>query len=331
MINHDQEKRLIQVLRLLALISIICAHVAEIPDYSNTINQVFSLALDSIGTIGVGIFLLISGYLFSMNKYSLNVFIVKKIRNIIIPWFFLGTIDFLYVALRKGGLTLANWILTLTVNSHMYYLTVLILLYILFWKIKDNINMIIFMIFLSIVSISLTSFGYLTINPYINPFNWAIYFTIGLLIRKYQVLSIIVQVCQRFSIFFLIAYLSIFSFFIFNGISIRYWMKGGIILELLAITVNIGIASYLLNTTIIDQVYSFSDKSYAIYLLHMPFAGIISNIFSRFNSWYLTPFRPLIVLLLTALTIFLIQGIGNKIGISKYIDLLFGFRKKRIY
>lgn len=51
-------------LKGLAIFSVICAHMADLPDTANAANTLCANFVKSIGCLGVPVFLLISGYLF---------------------------------------------------------------------------------------------------------------------------------------------------------------------------------------------------------------------------------------------------------------------------
>ena len=87
----------VNILRFLAILSVICAHVST--DSSSYAN----LVVRSCGTVGVGLFFFLSGYFFYYNKKDFIFFWKTKFKTIIVPWLFCGTIDWLYVVLRKGG------------------------------------------------------------------------------------------------------------------------------------------------------------------------------------------------------------------------------------
>ena len=324
-VSEFNERKFIYILKALALFSIVTAHVGTITN-NTPISIIYSLILSSIGSIGVGLFFLISGYLFSKSNKSFRIFSKTKLTTIIIPWFFCGTILFLYVALRKGDLNLYNWFITITVHSHLYFLSVLMVFYFIFWRLKNNLYFLLYNIGLSIISISLTGLGWVPIYPYINPFNWSIYFILGMLIKKYDLLEKIAVFCKKWFLYISGIYALIFIIYLFNGVAITYWKYASIIAELAAIAFVFGVAFYCLNFQKVNSIVYIGKMSFSIYLLHTAFAGIFTNIFSRFNLWYLSILIPFIVIILTIAGIEFGRWISRKIKVNRILDLLIGVR-----
>lgn len=310
--------------------SIVCAHVSVVSKDTNTFNRTSGLILDSLGSIGVGIFLLISGYLFFNNKKSLTVFFKAKIKTIFIPWVFCGTLNFLYIALRKGGLDFINWLLALTQNSHLYYLSVLVLSYLLFWRLKNENWFLILMIVLSVISIKLTGLGVLKVNPYTNPFNWSIYFSFGILLKKYNLLEKTAMISEKYFLTISLLYLSTLAIYVYNGTYISYWAYAPIIAEIIAIGAFMGFSMFFIDNKSNKILLKLGKMSFAIYLLHMPFAGMLINIFNHYNLWYLTFFRPFIVILITVSGIEIVRYLFEKIHKKNLLYTLIGLNRNSI-
>ncbi len=321
------ERDYIFVVKAFALLSIVAAHVATVPQNTPPWNVLLGNMLSSIGSIGVGVFFLFSGYLYFRTTKTFYQFFYSKIRTILIPWSFCGTLLFLYVALRKGGLNFYNWFTTLTVFSHLYYLTVLMIFYLLFWKLRNNNRFLIVISCLSVISITLTGQELLDIYPYINPLNWAIYFILGLLIRKYNLLEKLALFCKKWLAIICSIYVFILMVYLSIGIYISYWKHAAIIAELFAIALVLGVSSYCSGTKKANWFVYLGKMSFSVYLLHTPFAGIITNFFNRFHLWYFTLFRPFIVILMTLTGIEMVRYLSKKIKVNKIADILLGVYK----
>lgn len=134
--NHmSLDDRTLWRLKGLAIISVVCAHCniqidgPYIPYMRNI--------LTNVGSIGVGIFFLLSGYFFYRSPIPLNEFVRKTIKRLVVPWLLAGTCVWLYVALRKGGLGLSEWFLyVLGVNSAFYFMTDLLVLQVVFYVLE---------------------------------------------------------------------------------------------------------------------------------------------------------------------------------------------------
>ncbi|SEW39805.1 acyltransferase family protein [[Clostridium] fimetarium] len=327
MINIDifQERDCIYIMKAIALYSVVSAHVGIISN-NTFFGILFSLILSSIGSIGVGIFFLISGYLFLNTNKTTTQFLSAKVSTIIIPWIFCGTLLFFYVALRKGGVNIYNWVSTLMVHSHLYYLTILMIFYLLFWKLKNNLCFLLFNMFLSIISIVLTGLDLIPIYPYINPFNWSIYFILGLLIKKYHLLEKLVLFCKKWFLCITSIYFLFLIIYLINGVSISYWKYASFIAELVAMAFVFGASYFCLMLKKANWLVDIGKISFSLYLLHMPIAGIITNLFNRFELWYFTLFIPIIVIIITIAGIQTFRFISRKIKVNKIFDILIGYR-----
>lgn len=321
------ERNYIFLVKAFGLFSIVSAHVAPVGVNTFLPNMIFGNILNSIGTIGVGVFFLLSGYLYFQTTKTFLLFFLSKIKRIIVPWFFCGTLLFFYVAFRKGGINFLNWFVTLTVYSHMYYLTILMFFYLLFWYLKKSLRFLVFLSLLSIISITLAGQGIPDIYPYINPLNWALYFILGLVIKRNNLLEKLALFCKKWFLIISSAYVAILIIYLMNGLYISYWKYAAIIAELLAIAMIFGVASYCTNKKIVIWMTYLGKMSFSIYLLHTPLAGIVTNLFNRFELWYLTLFRPIIVIIMTVIGIEIIRISSKKFKINKMVDILLGVYK----
>lgn len=182
----------IYIIKAFAIFSVVCAHSASIPYNFGYKNQLISSILNSFGSIGVPIFFLISGYLLNKNKRTFKEFFKRKITSIFLPWIFCETIVWLYVVLRKGGVSFLSWLsFLLGINHSTYYLTVLTIFFVVYFYLNRFNSFLIITGLISIISIVTTNLGVnninaMTLTPYLNPINWMLYFSIGIVINKYR-------------------------------------------------------------------------------------------------------------------------------------------------
>jgi len=136
--NNDIERRSIYLIKAYAIITVICAHTSITP---KGVSPYIGLILSNIGTIGVVIFFVLSGYLFFDNQDKFLKFLVKK-KQIIIPWIFCGVL--VYIVTQFGGsqseeLSIKNMFLYLVGwYSSLYYLSILLVSYLVFFKLKKS-------------------------------------------------------------------------------------------------------------------------------------------------------------------------------------------------
>lgn len=198
-------------LRGLAIISVLCAHSSFVT--SNSSWAIFnSRLLLLIGLIGVPIFFINSGYFFFKRKpISYGSFIIKKMVKILIPWIILTSIVYLYIILRKPDSSFLRYAkFIIGIGNYTYFLTVLLLIYLIFLKIKFTNLVIAIGSAISLISIFLTSTGNLTfIDPYINPLNWLIYFLAGVILSKNNLLMPLIRSLEPLKYYMLILLLII--------------------------------------------------------------------------------------------------------------------------
>lgn len=326
--QFDEEK-FIYIVKAFAIFSVICAHCGNIPHEFSQINQVFSNIIRSIGSIGVPIFFVISGYLMGKKDTTFKSFFKTKISRIIIPWIICGTAVYFSIFLRKGGISIISWIdFILGSHGYLYFLSILIFFYFLYFFFQKNTVFLILTILLSVISNIATNLNmldnlYTYITFYTNPFNWMIYFSAGLLINKYKSMENVIFLLNKLYSLFLLLFIGWGFIIIFSGDVLSYWRIYFLLFELISIGIIFWLAFILCknkNTLLV----LLGKESFSIYLIHMPFAGVIANLLNRIDLWWTTPFRPFIVLMLTVVFIFIYQHITTKLNISKTANTLIG-------
>lgn len=319
--------RKLDTIKFFAILSIICAHVSPVTN-NNTIYQKISLLLDSLGCLGVGVFFLISGYLFYQNKETFTEFMKKKVTQIIVPWVFVGTIVYVSVFYFQNNLSFINYINFLVGNgSYLYYLTVLMILYIIYFKLRENKKFIYISTILSIFSIILTIvFGYNQFS-YLNIFNWMLYFNLGVILNKWKLYSKFCKTCSRTFKINTILLLCIFGFSLVTNKAIGYWSWHGPVTIFINIMVLFGInlQSISKNSHLNMLIEYIGTNSLAFYLVHMSIAGVIVRITNYANSIVLIAIRPLIVLVITLFVIYVYDIMIKKMKIKK-LNVLIGIR-----
>lgn len=330
-----QARQYIYLLKAFAIFSVVCAHTAVEPQNGSQVDHVIIYILNSIGTMGVPIFFIISGYLYFGNERTVKDFWRRKCRTVVIPWFFCESIVWLYVVLRKGGITFTAWLkYILGINNTTYYLTVLILFYALFWRLKAYKAVLIGSIILS--GISLLGLGWgnslaaqwnrLTITPYLNIFNWMAYFALGMLLKKKECLEALAVFSKKIlpiSVPLLVMDLCAHYYYSFPW---TYFSKYAILNITLQVLVVMGIC-YLLSMKRMKNLAVVGEYSYTIYLLHGLGAGGVVWITARIGSNILILARPVIVILLVLFGIWIVKKICERLKFVKDVPkVLIGLR-----
>lgn len=301
----ESESRRIDMIKAMSIFSVICAHCNAVPQTSSAWNVTVHYFLNAIGTIGVGVFFAVSGYLLAKQPViSFSAFMVKKARRLVPAWIILGTMVYLYVAVRKWGVTPLGWLgFLLGRGSYLYFVPVLFCLYaagyiVRYLKItgggySKTANLC--MMAVSVMSNIMTYTGFFS-ETYAaaNPCNWYVYFGIGMILadEAFQMPGWVYILCS-------IAASAVMIWVSFRHRWLNYWTPGFVLFELAAgISVN-GTAKALLHAAGSSRLCGIGKQTLFLYLAHMPVAGIMANLCGRIDSWALTLLRPFFVLAVT--------------------------------
>lgn len=321
--NEYNEKDYVLILRALAIFSVICAHVTDASQ------GLPNLIISSLGTYGVGVFFILSGYFFFNEKRLFTAFVRRKINTILIPWFFCGSLDWLYVVLRKGGISLDGWLSSIFIHSHYYYLTVLMLCYGVTWMIRRNRKARFFVLCVSLVSIWMTGKGLIHVYPYVNVLNWIGYFIIGIEVADHNCLKKFSEIMDQ-GLWWLAA-LCIFavSWVVFEGYSVSYWYHGTLfaIVPLMLLCFGCARRIQLFGNLKLKVLLTGVGKiSFSIYLVHMPFAGVFKYIVDRMGGGMLQMLLPFAVLFAVAGLIACILLLPFKQSVKNIFGMILGVR-----
>jgi len=327
------KNRIIYVLKGLAILSVISAHCGNRYEL-NSVTTVMNQLLSCFGTIGVPVFFLLSGYLFHNTKKIADI-LKSKFTGIVVPWIATGLLIWLYETLKKGIVYSGNpvaWLLG--IGNYLWYLPVLICYFLVFYFVRSKKTAVLVLVLGLAYHIFRYDcrFAFLEIDSRYEILNNILcqlpFFSLGFLIQKTESFDKCILFFKKKKIFWtLISTIIICCALYVNKGSIYYnsqffliYALGFIILFLiLALTISAGIENLLVQT---------GKVSFFIYLVHMPIAGLISNIFSRVDVLlYFVFLQPLITLgILLAFTRF-IALVGRKWNL-KYFYKVVGLNEK---
>lgn len=312
------------ILRFIAIFSVVCAHSSVSLSNANNMIVNANRFLQISGTFGVPLFFFISGF-FYISTFDMS-FIVRKIKTVIIPWFFVETIVWLYVVLRKGGINFYSWLNFIIGNGHStYYLTVLMILYLIYSRNRRSIFKIFIIVLLSLFSNYLTYLNLFTsINPFLNVFNWSIYFSLGLLVFQFRCFEKICAFSSKFLFVSILIFLSLIFFQIQNEISIYYWGKFALINNFLFIFVSIGISAKISDFDLFKKI---GKESFSIYLMHELLVGTVIYLTELNPNWIIVIIRPLVVILILHFFMMLVKTCSRKYSNFGIFKDLLGIRE----
>lgn len=329
--NYD-EREYIYILKFFAIFSVVCAHSTSRIENLRGINYIISSVFSSIGSIGVPIFFIISGYLFNKSKKKILPFFKGKIRTIFMPWIICETVVWFYVVIRKGGISLVSWLnFMVGVRHSTYYLTVLIIFYILYFYLQNNdiflgVTSIISIISIVTTSIGVNMFNTIMITPYLNIFNWMLYFSIGIFINRYNLMKTIAIFSRKVLIVTIVLFLIDLYLHISVGDVFSYWSRLSILNTIISIFVINGITLILLNRKV-RLIGKIGEMSFSIYLLHELVVGLIVKVASIFNLWYITILTPGLVMAIVIFGIYIYSFIAKKLKCEKIALMAIGAKK----
>lgn len=197
----------IDKLKLFAILSVVSAHVGAVNEGTNMANALASNLLAYVGTMGVPVFFIISGYLFSKNDKSFRDFWAGRFISVMMPWFFCETGLWLFVVIRKGGISVISWIKFIVgFQSTTYYLTLLLVFYLVFWKVKNKPTILMITGIFSVMQLICTGWNIYPVAEwgrafgtlYLNPFHFMVYFVVGILLGEYNIWNYFGELCLKY-------------------------------------------------------------------------------------------------------------------------------------
>lgn len=330
--NMNQDtSNLILVLKALAIYCVVCAHTASVSDVASFQNKMAGSLLNYLGTMGVPVFFVVSGYLFQNNKKAFAEFWKRKLILLFIPWFFCETMLWFYIVIRKGGIGIRQWFFFIIGYKHTtYYLTVLIVFYLIFWWLKKDWQLYM-ATFISIVSMLSTEWGiginflnHLFGTFYLNPLNWMSFFVLGIFISKRKALDKLANIAWR-----ILPFLFTFSVFYFalheNREALFYFSKFSFVGHMINILLFLGIGYGILKCNRIMAIMVLIGRySFSIYLLHQFVVGFLVKISNYGDFVILTLLRPIITIMIVMMIILIFGKLtSNKVY---WMNILMGVR-----
>lgn len=284
------------------------------PAHSISGNDFMPYLFNIMGLVGVPIFLMLAGYFEYCSKTSLS----KKVNRTLIPLMIWGTLTFLlHIFKTQEEAHLKDYLMWIYgCGSWLYFVPVLLWCQIMLRLLdKDWI-----WILVGFVSTSLSVFDIIPYNfvftPYVNPFNFIIYFCAGRLIRKYHFIDFI---SDKPLVWTAVSILVMTLFLIIT--EPLYWTPWTWVFS-----VALFCFLYLLfNKCTPNWLIQIGMMSYVIYLCHMQIAGFIHFSFSFLWGTPLEIVKVFVAFAMVCLFCYFLKFVLKRFGFVKLINLL-GFR-----
>lgn len=310
--------------RVLALLSVVSAHISLPETFAGNL-------FGRIGSIGVIAFIIMSGYFYNTDKYpNVTGLIADKFVKLIVPWVFMASVVFAYdTILGHKPFSFINYFKWIIGNgTYFYYMTVLVLCYLIFFK--TNRIILYISVFINAVSLLFTAtriiapvISAIHITNYLNVFNWIGFFAIGLLLRKAEPDKIYVFFLKYRWLIIAAYNMALVMLLIFENIKADYFSYIGPVYELLGVAAIFSLST--LDLCRYKITIALSNSSFTVYLVHIMFIALIDDYFLLTAVTRLL--MPLTVVLLAFAVLSLGRLICEKIHLSELYSLLTGIRK----
>jgi fucose 4-O-acetylase-like acetyltransferase len=281
-----------------------------------------------LARIGVVIFFSVSGFFYYNNKSTFVEFWKKRIVSLILPWLIIATMTFILKTILGG---IDNFIVdylkwVFGVGSWYYYISVLLVFYLIFRFVKKNDFLLYLCLILNVISIALETYNinvltkFIFQTPYLNLFNHIGYFAFGILCRKYRLDRQILENKWLFFTSLALTPISIYLFYTFKIETDFHLITFAYKIPLMLIFFYL--SSFVSKTKINNAISEVGKNTYFIYLSHMQIVQFICN---RVPI-AIEILKPIIGLAIMLLIVFIIKVVFKKLLKWEYPLKLVGLK-----
>lgn len=314
--------------KALAILFVIIAHT----NFSTIQNPILGMVFGRLGAMAVPIFLILAGYYYDTNKIrSLGHLIKKKAVGLCLPWFFCGVLVYSYTALRTNtGLQFGAAIRFLLGNgSYLYYLTVLLILQIVFYFLRKGprAHLLWTCMGISAISLLITASGItaplfkkLCLTNYLNILNWCGFFALGFAVQQWDAQKLIKGIQQLWiPAAILWGLLFAVGYFIESHFGYFSWL--GYPMELCSSILLLRLGLMLSDCS---KLCALGKYSFSIYLLHIQVIPVVAKFIGNTTVGLLV--SPMATYAATWAALWCIHKISHKLKFSNITKLLIGIR-----
>ena len=319
-----QKSNAFYVARAFAIFSVICAHMSFGKEY-----VVPEIIRGCISEIGVCVFFLVSGFFYQRKSGDTVDFWKKKFIGIIIPWFFISTLVFLVSAVLLHALdfTVFSFIKNfLGIGTHFWYMTVLIITFILFkfitkkWQYITCMTISVISVYTSAIVLAVYSSR---INQFLNVFNWIGFFALGIILRETDAINTVLNLNKKIVLLFssgLCMVVCICIQILTDIPTNSYISLTSLPFELSGIVFVLVLSDILCNNRVLADI---GKKSFFIYLTQIQFVGFINTRLPYNTVFFIL--RPIISLIICYILSVLFVKALKFLKLEK-VSVLFGIK-----
>lgn len=322
----QRESTALNIMKAISILSVLAAHLASFSDKSLFASIVSSFWL-LFGNIGVIIFFVIGGFLYTRKPNDDKAFWKKKFFRIILPWLVCSLLTFFVYAIETHKFTLFTYVKYIFGSGSLYYYITMYTLFLFIFKYIYNKDKILWgLVGIQAIALTLASFGLSTtlslgfFTDYLNPLHWIGYFSLGILIKKHR---FDLRARQKKHIIIIAYILALLSLCILSLNKIFTYFNILSALFCLASLIIVADISYKLAALKVSKhIATIGTWSYCIYLLHIQ---IVQFVVWRIPGDMLQLlFAPIIGLGLMVVLIAIALFICNKLPFGQKIKALVG-------
>lgn len=279
----ERERATINVVKSVAILSVIAAHVVPQTD-TDLFSDFVSFSWGVFGRVGVILFFIIGGFLYSRIDGDSKVFWKKKAFRIFIPWAFCSLITYLLTIIVDPSVpfSFVKYFKYILGSGTWYYYATIYTLFIFIFKWFYKNDVILYSIIgVQTIALIMKSMGFSTTLPfdfftdYLNPLHWIGYFSLGIILRKSR---FDIALRQNNIAIILSSIILIISFLILYNQRISTYFH--IITSIFCVSFSVLVlcASYwIAKFKVSNYIGKAGVYSFCIYLLHMQIVQFVNS------------------------------------------------------
>lgn len=313
-IDKDLSER-IWAIKAIAVATIFFAHMPLVVNYPPMVEKIYQL----IGWIGVPTFFIMSGFLYKTITY---IGWIKKVKRLIVPLLIWGTLTYLVHCIPSNTafsfVDLGKWIIGS--KTYLYFVWVLLAIFILY-TLYDNP---VLWIVIGIVSVILTQYQIIHYTqfwtPYMNPFNFISYFSIGILLRRQnEIRSYLIRKSS------LIIYVVLLSILCCTVVGLELTWYFNLHTHIAQICSSLLIVALMLVFQVKSKFLLYVGKtSFVIYLTHMQVASTI-NKFAHHIPPYIEFMKVILAFAISLFAVYILDCLTRKFFTKLNVHSYLGF------